>query len=105
MKAGCRGVVDGNLEAVEADVLTWARCQRIGPDKDATVAALADLEVKRQDKVSPHLLVDHHVATGLVRVDGPVFNRHIAWLTIAGLPSIQGLAVEQQEPASLLFLR
>ena len=76
----------------------------IGPDEDAAVAPLADLEVERQHEVAPGLLGDHHVAAATVRIDGPLLDRHLAGPPAAGLPAVQALAVEEQDPAVLLLL-
>ena len=73
-------VVDGDLEAVEADVLAGARLQGEGADEDAAVAALTDFEVEVEDEVAPRLVVDHHVAAALVRVDGAFFHGRATWL-------------------------
>src|SRR5262249_12566974 len=83
---GC--VVDGDLDAVIANVLARARYKRIRPDEDPAVAAFADLEVQRQYKVGPGFMVDHHVTAAAVRIDASVLDRHLARVAGAGLPAV-----------------
>ena len=47
--------------------------------------------------------MDHHVAAAAVRVDGVVFDRRLAGRAAAGHPIVKGLAIKQEEPASLFF--
>ena len=72
-KPGVRRVVDGDLDAVEADVLAGPGRQRRGPDEDPAVALRADLEVEGQHEVLQGLLVDQHVVAG-VGVQAAVLN-------------------------------
>ena len=60
--ARAAGIVDGHLDAVEADILPRLDRDRKGPHEDAAVAALGDLKVEREDEVVEVLLRHHHVA-------------------------------------------
>jgi hypothetical protein len=102
--AGSGGVVDGDLKTVEADVFTRTGCQREGPDEDPAVAALAHFEIQGQDEILPRLLVDHHVAAALMRIDTAILDRSPARLLAARHPSVERLAVKKQQPAIFLLL-
>src|SRR5262245_33901295 len=67
--AGRLGVIDGNLDAVKADIFAGTRSQRGRPDKYAAVAAGTDFEVEREQKLGPLLGVDEHVMSALMRVE------------------------------------
>src|SRR5262249_44345418 len=98
-------VVDGYLDAIEADVLAGFGSQRKRADEDPAVASLADLEVERQFETGAGRLVDHHVAAAAVGVDALLLHRRPAGRAAAGLPALERLAVEEQDPALRFLLR
>jgi hypothetical protein len=79
-ETGRLGVVDGDLDSVESDVLPRPRLERMSADENSAIAAFADLEIQCQHEVGPGLLVDHHVTSAAVRIDAPVFNGNLAGL-------------------------
>ena len=103
--AGRLGVVDRDLDAVEADILARPRREGMRQDKYATVAASTDLEIECEHKVRPDLTVNEHITTASMRIEAAIFDRYIARLAATGQPSIQALAVEQENPGGLLFVR
>src|SRR5689334_19356672 len=104
--AGAGSVIDGNLDAVEADIFAGARRERSGADKDAAVATFADLEIEREDEVGPLLRVDKHVVAALVWVEAILLDLRSWRLHVAGHPTRGGLSIKEQPPArGLLFWR
>lgn len=94
VKKSSRGVIDGDFNTVEADILARPGSQWECPDEDTAIAALANPEIEREDKVGPNLLVNHHVTATAVRVQATILNRRLAGMTTAGLPPVQALTIE-----------
>jgi hypothetical protein len=77
--ARLRGIIDGDFDAVETDVLPRSRIKRAGAYKDAAVAAFADFEIERE-KSLPAPSRESSCTRALVRVDAFLFDRRAAGL-------------------------
>lgn len=99
VEAGALGVVDGDFDAIKADVFAGARIQRGGADEDSTIAMGTDFEVENENEILPLLSMDEHVMAAFVRVESTVFDGSFAGLPGAGHPAFLGLAVKEEDPA------
>jgi hypothetical protein len=61
---GCLTIVDGDLDAVIANVFTWAWREWKSSHVDTAVASLADFEIKGQDKVTQPKAKNSRIAWG-----------------------------------------
>src|SRR5438552_3335481 len=99
MIAGAGSVIDRDFDPVPSHVLSRTRCERGGANKNPAVAAFADLEIERQQKVFPLLGVNEHIVAGLVRIQCAVLYGSARGSAVAVHPSGECFAVEEQYPA------
>ena len=105
MEIGRRGVVDGDLEAVEADILARSRLEGKRADEDPAVALRAELELEGQLIVVERFFVDEHVVAG-VGIESPVLDMALRErLPLRAHPPGRRAAVEEELPAGSLLRR